>query len=79
MADESQSAGRQISHGMRIFAIWLVVSVVVDLLIGFVLAPHLPPGTMSSAALDQQDAINLMALLSAPVFPVEQDDSCRTS
>jgi cytochrome c oxidase subunit 2 len=52
---------------MRIFILWLVVSVVADVLIGFVLAPHLPPGTMSSSALDEQDAITIMALLSAPV------------
>ncbi len=71
MAAESQpaasTAARGPSHGMRIFLIWLVVSVAADLLLGFVLAPHLPPGTMSSAAHDEQDAINIMVLLSAPV------------
>ena len=71
MAAESQpaasTAARGPSHGMRIFLIWLVVSVAADLLLGFVLAPHLPPGTMSSAAHDEQDAINTMVLLSAPV------------
>jgi cytochrome c oxidase subunit 2 len=71
MAAESQpaasTAARGPSHGMRIFLIWLVVSVVADVLIGFVLAPHLPPGNMSSAAHDEQAAINIMALLSAPV------------
>jgi cytochrome c oxidase subunit II len=72
MAAESQppaATGRRggPSHGMRIFAAWLVVSVVADLLIGFLLAPHMPPGSMSSAAHDEQDAINVMALMSAPV------------
>ncbi len=72
MAAEPQPAAtapsrRGLSHGMRIFVLWLVVSVVADLLIGFVLAPHLPPGNMSSAAHDQQDAITTMALMSAPV------------
>jgi len=81
MAGESQpaapSAGRSgpeassrsggLSHGMRIFILWLVVSVVADLLIGFLLAPHMPPGNMSSAAHDEQAAINIMALMSAPV------------
>ena len=67
---EPQPAGtgrRGMSHGMRIFVLWFVTSVIADLLIGFVLAPHLPPGIMSSAARDEQEAINLMALLSAPV------------
>ena len=71
MAAEPQPAaptqGRGPSHGMRIFVIWLVVSVVADLLFGFLLAPHLPPGDMSSAAHDEQDAINIMVLMSAPV------------
>ena len=71
MAAESQPAparGRGgLSHGMRIFLLWLVVSVVADVLIGFVLAPHLPPGNMSSAAHDEQSAITIMALMSAPV------------
>ena len=71
MAAESQPAparGRGgLSHGMRIFLLWLVVSVVADVLIGFVLAPHLPPGNMSSAAHDEQTAITIMALMSAPV------------
>ena len=61
------AAGRRPLHGMRIFCLWIVVSVVADLLIGFVLAPHLPPGNMSSAAHDEQGAITTMALMSAPV------------
>ena len=52
---------------MRIFLLWIVVSVVVDLLIGFVLASHLPPGNMSTAAQSEQNAITTMALMSAPV------------
>src|SRR5215472_5748397 len=56
-----------LSHGLRIFLIWAVVSLAADLLIWFALGPHLPPGTMSSAATEEQSAIKLMAVMSAPV------------
>jgi cytochrome c oxidase subunit II len=54
-------------HGLQIFVISLVLSVAADLLLWFVLGPHLPPGTMTSAAVEEQRAIKLMAVLSAPV------------
>ncbi len=54
--------------GMRILVMWLVLAVIGDVLIWFVLGPHLPPGTMSTTAVDQQQAIKLMAVLSAPVL-----------
>src|SRR5215475_8179971 len=53
-----------LSHGLRIFLIWAVVSLAADLLIWFALGPHLPPGTMSSAATEEQSAIKLMAVMS---------------
>ena len=54
-------------HGLRIFLMWLVLSLAADLLIWFVLGPHLPPGKLSSSAAEEQTAIKLMAVLSAPV------------
>ena len=64
-APGAQSGGP--SHGLRIFLIWFVVSLAADLLIWFALGPHLPPGTMSSSATEEQGAIKLMAVMSAPV------------
>jgi cytochrome c oxidase subunit 2 len=52
---------------MRIFLIWLPLAVIADLLIWFLLYPHLPPGRMSSSAQHQQFDIAFMALLAAPV------------
>ena len=65
-APEAGQAGPR--HGRRIFLIWIVLALVADLLIWFVLGPHLPPGTMTSSAGEQQDAIRLMAVMSAPVL-----------
>ena len=38
------------NHAIRIGSIWLVLSLAADLLIWFVLGPHLPPGTEGSQA-----------------------------
>jgi cytochrome c oxidase subunit 2 len=54
-------------HGLRIFLIWLPVSVLADLLIWIVWGPHLPPGTMSTSAASQQFDIKVMAVMAAPV------------
>ena len=56
------------SHGRRIFLLWIVLALAADLLIWFVLGPHLPPGKMSTTAVENQTAIKLMAVMSAPVL-----------
>src|ERR1700689_3830117 len=58
----------QPNHGARIFIIWLVVALAADLLIWFVLGPHLPPGNMASASGGQQFDIKVMAVMAAPVM-----------
>jgi cytochrome c oxidase subunit 2 len=55
-------------HGLRIFAIWLPLAVVADVLIWFAWKPHMPPGAMSSSASRQQFDIAVMAVLAAPVL-----------
>jgi cytochrome c oxidase subunit 2 len=53
---------------MRIFLIWLPLALIADLLIWFVLYPHMPPGRMSSSASHQAFDITVMALACAPVL-----------
>ncbi len=55
-------------HFLRIFSIWLVLSVAADLAIWFALYPHLPPGRMTTEAHGQQWDIVVMMLLCAPVL-----------
>ncbi len=55
-------------HGLRIFAIWLPLAIIADLLIWFVWYPHMPPGRMSDQAHGQSFDITVMALLCAPVL-----------
>lgn len=55
-------------HGVRIFAIWLVLSVAADLVIWFVWGPHLPPGDMSTSAAAQQFDYEVLGVIAAPVM-----------
>jgi len=73
MAAETQapapgSGQRDRNHGLWIGLIWLVVALATELLIWFVLGPHLPPGKMGSAADGQQFDIKVMAVMAAPVM-----------
>jgi cytochrome c oxidase subunit II len=54
-------------HALRIFVIWLVLSLAADLVIWFVWKPHLPPGDMSTSATHQQFDIAVLAISGAPV------------
>ena len=54
-------------HGLRIFLIWIVLSLAADLLIWFVWYPHMPPGDMSDQARHQQFDIAVLAVSAAPV------------
>jgi len=51
----------------RAIGIWVVLSIVADLLIGFLLAPHMPPGHFSNTASDQTEINNILALILAPI------------
>jgi len=62
------AAAGESNHGLRIFIPWLVLSVAADLIIWIVWRPHMPPGTMSSAAANQQFDIAIMSVLGAPVM-----------
>ena len=65
-ATEAPAGGSNRSHGLRILGITLVLSLIADLLIWFVLKPHLPPGDMSSSAEHQQFDIAILAITAAP-------------
>lgn len=69
-AETSAPAGGQggPSHAIRLAVMWIAGSVIGDILIWFVLGPHLPPGRMSTSAVEEQGAIKLMSVLCAPVL-----------
>jgi cytochrome c oxidase subunit 2 len=64
----AEAERREPNHGLRIFLIWLPVALAADLIIWFVWGPHMPPGDLSSTAASQQNDINVMAIMAAPVM-----------
>jgi cytochrome c oxidase subunit II len=67
-ADHQVSEGGGPNHGLRIFLMWLPLSVAADLILYFVYGPHMPPGDMSNTAQSQQFDIKVMSVLAAPVM-----------
>ena len=62
-------AGQQVSrHGVRIVAIWAVLTAIAVPLIVLVLGPHLPPGKMSAEASDQTSANTVLTAVVAPII-----------
>jgi cytochrome c oxidase subunit 2 len=51
----------------RAAVIWVVLAIVADILIGFLLAPHMPPGHFSNTASDQTEINNILALILTPI------------
>jgi cytochrome c oxidase subunit II len=63
----AEAGRREPNHGLRIFLIWLPIALAADLIIWFVWGPHMPPGDLSNTAASQQNDINVMAIMAAPV------------
>jgi heme/copper-type cytochrome/quinol oxidase subunit 2 len=55
------------SHLVRAAVIWAVLAIVADLLVGFLVAPHMPPGRFTKAASNQTEINNLLALIMTPI------------
>lgn len=54
-------------HFWRLFAVWAVLSAVIDPLFYLLAGPHLPPGDMGSAAASDSFDANVMFILAIPV------------
>jgi cytochrome c oxidase subunit 2 len=55
------------THIRRAVIAWIVIAIVADLVIGFLLAPHMPPGNFSNTASDQTEINNILALILTPI------------
>ena len=56
------------NHLRRIFVVTLVLSVAADLLYWFLVGPHVPPGSMTSTAHDNQLDFNILLVIALPVL-----------
>ncbi len=55
-------------HLRKIAIIWVVLSVTADLLYGYLVGPHVPPGRMTSTAGDNQWDFNVLMQMALPVL-----------
>jgi cytochrome c oxidase subunit 2 len=55
-------------HLRRITVIWVVLSIVLDLLYWFLVGPHVPPGRMTSTAKADQFDFNVLFVIALPVL-----------
>lgn len=62
-SNRSRSGG----HVPRLVGIWAAISLVGDLLFWFLAGPHIPPGTMTSAAGGAQFDFNVLFIIAVPV------------
>jgi cytochrome c oxidase subunit 2 len=59
---------REPRHILRMVVIWVVLSLVGDLLFWFLVGPHVPPGAMTDVALSNQFDFNVLFLAGLPVL-----------
>ncbi|HTZ08256.1 MAG TPA: cytochrome c oxidase subunit II [Acidimicrobiales bacterium] len=67
MSTATPGGGGEVHHFRRMVAVWVVLSVALDLVYAFVLGPHVPPGTMTSTAANQQSDFNVLFIIAVPV------------
>jgi len=66
-ANENPMTG-EVNHLRRIATIWVVISVVADLLFWFLVGPHMAPGRLTSTAKSDQLDINVLMVIAMPVM-----------
>ena len=60
--------GDEPRHFARMFVIWLVLATVADVLFYTLVGPHVPPGTMTTSAKDDQFDFNVLFIIALPVI-----------
>jgi cytochrome c oxidase subunit 2 len=68
VAPDAGVPAKQPRHLWRMVAIWFVLSAVLDPLYYFLVGPHVPPGTMTSTAQENQLDFNILLIVALPVI-----------
>jgi cytochrome c oxidase subunit 2 len=66
--DVAVPPGKEPRHLWRMVAIWLVLSAVLDPLFYILVGPHVPPGTMTTTAADNQFDFNILFIIAVPIL-----------
>lgn len=70
LTPEEMRERKEFAHraGWQIFAIWLVLTIIGEILVLYVWGPHMPPGTMTTSAASQQFDFKVLTALVVPVL-----------
>src|ERR1019366_7979396 len=68
MTNQSTNQPNQPHHLRKMATIWIVLSVVVDVLFGIFVAPHVPPGRLTENAAKDQNTFNVLMEMAIPVL-----------
>ncbi len=64
----AEIAKNETNHLRRMTAIWIVLSVLADVLFWFLVGPHVPPGRMTETAKNNQLDFNILLVMALPVL-----------
>ncbi len=68
MTNQSTHSGAQVHHLRRMTTVWIILSVVADILFAILVAPHIPPGRLTETAAKDQTDFNVLFLMAIPVL-----------
>ncbi len=68
MSNQSNNSSQPVHHLRKMASIWVVLSVVADLLFWFLVGPHVPPGRLTDTAIHNQFTFNLLMEMALPVL-----------
>ncbi len=68
MTNQSTNSSGQVHHLRRMTTIWIILSVVGDILFSIFVAPHVPPGRLTETAASNQNTFNVLMEMAIPVL-----------
>ena len=68
MSNQSTNETNQPHHLRKMATIWIILSIVVDVLFSIFVAPHVPPGRLTETAAKNQDTFNVLMEMAIPVL-----------
>ena len=68
MSNQSTNSAGQVHHLRRMATVWVIVSIIGDVLFSIFVAPHVPPGRLTETAAKDQTDFNILFEMALPVL-----------
>ena len=68
MTNQSTNSTGQVHHLRRMAVVWVIVSIIGDILFSIFVAPHVPPGRLTETAAKDQTDFNVLFEMALPVL-----------